>query len=548
MRIYKTREQFTKIQNSELSPPLYGSICTITDESDHPSYLYNGTTWDAFVTSNVDPVTGEIVFSGYGAAIPTRQKSSVLLVGDSFMQANDYFWYGGSITSMVRSSNVVTVTITSHSLASKRSVRVVNVPEAGFDGIHEITYTGANTFTFPSVGPDGSATVTSASVIVQDWPSFAGPFLWANMYLGGSLQARNIAVGGTTSTQVLAALQTALEADAEEGEVWIVCGYNDISASGFTSQTTVDNITAMVALCGQHNKVVRVGTMAPLGTASAKWGTTATLWVNTVNAAIRVLPTVFQNCYVADAYPALVDSTNTSNPGVARSGALQTDGVHPSVRGAQEYGKAFRNTFAVTPSRAGILSYADYSASAGGRSVVDSAPWVTSGGTAGTGTSGTVGGSITVERTSGTGTAVCSVVQPSIGGNAQRAVITSTDATQINMRSNNGATLAARLTAGERRRLCAYVSVAGVALPNFRDIVVEWFFTVDGVTYYYTIGTTAVVNYEPDEDFSGILVGPEIEVPAGAITNTGWRAQIRTGGASGSALTVDVGLVGFINF
>lgn len=66
MRIYKTREQFTKIQNGELSPPLYGSICTITDESDHPSYLYNGTTWDSFVTSQVNSSTGGITYSPGG--------------------------------------------------------------------------------------------------------------------------------------------------------------------------------------------------------------------------------------------------------------------------------------------------------------------------------------------------------------------------------------------------------------------------------------------------------------------------------------------------
>lgn len=91
MRIYKTREQFTKIQNSELSPPLYGSICTITDESDHPSYLYNGTTWDAFVTSNVDPVTGEISLFGpesQSIGMSTRKGLTAGLFGDSFSARN----------------------------------------------------------------------------------------------------------------------------------------------------------------------------------------------------------------------------------------------------------------------------------------------------------------------------------------------------------------------------------------------------------------------------------------------------------------------------
>jgi lysophospholipase L1-like esterase len=508
---------------------------------------------DGLMGYKSNAVTGGIELPGVLTApqvgsIKAKQGTSVLLIGDSYAQHNNFFWYGAEITSIVRASDVVTVTRTGHSLASGRKVRIVNVPQAGFDGIHTITVTGANTFTYPSVGADATATVASASVIMEDWPSWRGAFTWTNFYLGGSLTARNVAVGGSTTTQILATLKAEIQAGATEQEVWFVGCYNDIGTSGFTAQTTIDNVTEMAEVCAEAGKVFRLSTMSPIGTASAKWSAATTLWIQTVNAAIRELPYSFKNCFVADVFPALVDSTNTTNPGVAKTGVIDTDGVHPTIRAGQEYGKAFSGTFAVTPPRAGVLSYADYSATAGGRSIVDSAPWVLTGGTTNTGSSGVAGGSITIDRASGTGTAVASVVQPAIGGNAQRLVITSTDATQFNVRNNNGAAIAARLTAGEKRKLCAYISVSGIVSPNFRDIVIEWFFTVDGSTYYYTFGTTTAVGSGADDDFAGIVVGPEIEVPAGTITNSGWRAQIRTGGASADPLTVDIGLVGFINF
>lgn len=47
MRIYKTRYDFENLDQSEIFP---GTICTITDEVDNPTYIYQNSIWNAFVT------------------------------------------------------------------------------------------------------------------------------------------------------------------------------------------------------------------------------------------------------------------------------------------------------------------------------------------------------------------------------------------------------------------------------------------------------------------------------------------------------------------
>lgn len=100
MRLYKTREQFSKIESGEISPPLYGSICTITDETSHPSYLYDGTNWNTFVTAETDPVTGGRKFSIGGDSIPVTMplpQMATVVIGNSISTQGQWqaggYWF-----------------------------------------------------------------------------------------------------------------------------------------------------------------------------------------------------------------------------------------------------------------------------------------------------------------------------------------------------------------------------------------------------------------------------------------------------------------------
>lgn len=70
MRIYKTRVEFTALNNTNIFP---GTVCTITDEATNPMYVYQGGEWNNTVTATTDPVTGGSVFSsgddGFGVYV-----------------------------------------------------------------------------------------------------------------------------------------------------------------------------------------------------------------------------------------------------------------------------------------------------------------------------------------------------------------------------------------------------------------------------------------------------------------------------------------------
>lgn len=57
MRIYKTRAEFTALNNTNIFP---GTVCTITDEATNPMYVYQGGEWNNTVTATTNPVTGMI--------------------------------------------------------------------------------------------------------------------------------------------------------------------------------------------------------------------------------------------------------------------------------------------------------------------------------------------------------------------------------------------------------------------------------------------------------------------------------------------------------
>lgn len=75
MRIYKTRSDFTSLQEKGNIGIFSGTVCTITDEIDTPMYAYKGVAWELVPTipegsSNVtaisNPNTGRIVSSTSG--------------------------------------------------------------------------------------------------------------------------------------------------------------------------------------------------------------------------------------------------------------------------------------------------------------------------------------------------------------------------------------------------------------------------------------------------------------------------------------------------
>lgn len=69
MRIYKTKADFTALQNAGNPSIFAGTVCTITDEVANPMYVFQDGTWNSLVIAQTNPVTGVIEVSGGGGPI-----------------------------------------------------------------------------------------------------------------------------------------------------------------------------------------------------------------------------------------------------------------------------------------------------------------------------------------------------------------------------------------------------------------------------------------------------------------------------------------------
>lgn len=489
--------------------------------------------------------TGGSVFSVGSDRIRVAQGGlRTVLFGDSMLQSHNNFWYGtAAVTAMSRSAGVVTATISGHSMPTGRKIRVINAVPPDFNYEGDIIRTGVNTFTYPSAGPDGLATRTSISVIDREWVSPKSPFLWANGLLGGSLRlVKNLGVGGNTTGQMLARLD---EVIAQSPDVVVILGmYNDI---GLLSPTqTTDNLKAIYDRLTALGILVVAVTGVPLSASGAKWSAVNVEHILSANRFIRAYAVNGRNFALADAFRRMVDKHNTTNRGAAVLGAIDTDFVHPSPRGAFLIGRSIYDALVknIPPVNWAGVTCAAETAIAGQNNfnAIDEAPNTMSGGSITAPVTGTAASGVTVERDVGTtGACVASVVMDTDGTYLQRASITPGGVETWNIRSNSGGVILTRLVAGERRRLSMRMRVSGLTAGHTLASLLTWLvMAVDGKNYYAYIGSTTT-QVHVDGDCSLTLISEPFIVPSGVMTNAGWAVQSIFSGAFATAINIDVG-------
>jgi hypothetical protein len=131
----------------------------------------------------------------------------------------------------------------------------------------------------------------------------------------------------------------------------------------------------------------------------------------------------------------------------------------------------------------------------------------------------------------GTSTTVCTTPAAPDGiGNAQRLVITGTNATdQITLRT--GSLASARLVAGERLYAECFVRIASAtALEGIR---LTWFYLVDGVTYTFSAMSLQNKPYSQTNADLLVLRTPEFTVLPGVLTSGQLSMNIFFDGAGG---------------
>lgn len=509
---------------------------------------------------------GKAVYAGQSPQAGTNALSSpacntIAILSDSRGQMCENFWYGASILSMSRSGGIVTVNINAHGLPSGRSIRVVGAVPATFNGEYIATRVDANNISFSCPGPDGSATVSAASVIDRSHLTGKGFWIWSQMLLGGRMRLlRNASVGGNTTGDMLARLATEIFTLPVQPQWLIVWGlYNDIGAADYNVARSLANLRAIFDACRQRNIRICAVTEPPLHAAGAKWSAASVEYILAANRGIRDAVRESPGMVLADAFRSVVDAGNTTNRGVALSGMHDTDNVHLIGRGQYLVGKAIAAAISPhVPPASPLVTCAGETSVAGVSkyNAFDNCVWVSTGGTISApataavsppaGGAGTASTGLTCERSSAGGTTCEVYTAPRTDGGFDQGldITPATAAETWQMRSNTGANILANLQAGEYRRFRCDLTVSGVPSSTFWSVVANITLTIDGVSYTIPIGSGIPIANAINENFAGVFESHPIRIPDGTITNAGWNLQVNLNGA-GSKVTVKVGRPSF---
>lgn len=499
------------------------------------------------VKANVDPVTGEIVFSLGGSTMLPQPAGSFVIVGDSITEQNTA---SVNLTSLTQTGGVATATLTGHGLSDGQKARVYYANESGYNGEHTVTWVDANTFTFPvDASTPSPATVLSGKTAIRATRSTRLPdngyFNWFQTFSGNRARLlSNAGMGGQRTDEILARLDDSVFGVTGYKPQYcvILCGINDVFASVATD-TIKANLQAIWAKLLGNGITVVAGTILPLGSSHGSFSAANIQKILAINAFIRKTATSRRGMILWDSAADIVDYTQTD--GRADSTKLKTDYIHPNAKGARAMGLSLYNLLSSRlPAQSTLVSSAadSYDIDATNSQLLANPLLTGSGGTAGTGASGTIAASWEVGRAAGSGaTTTCSVVARDAGthgdaiGNVQRAVIASAVASDV-VQIRNATSIHGRVAAGDT--VYAECHLRAVSMSNVSYVK---FFILANVSanLHYSETMLDSAGYE-NSDFSGTLRTPDFKIPAG-ITALRAYVYVRFAGAGGA--TIDLGRV-----
>jgi len=499
-------------------------------------YRSNPTAWEivdndeSLVRSATNPVTGGIGYPEVQRGITT------VLLGDSLM-LNLISPSNPAAFEYNDATGVATVTRTSHGFYTGQPVQIAvkGRPEwCHFD--LRITRIDANNYTIQLPPGLGSAPATLAEI----WIGYAQylrsdyPFAW--------LRARRpklLRICGVTSeraTEIRARLPQALA--MEPTVIELRAGTNDRGVTPVES--VIADIDLMVREISSRGIVCILHTVPAVGAPTAAIAT----WIVTLNRLILALAGKYPNLRICDDYAAVVDPASAL--GASLSGALGSDNLHFAGKAGrliaarlQACYDSIYQTVSHHPTSV-IQAYDPTNNPSGWDAFGNGLLATTTGGTAGTATTGTVAAGLIVKGVASTCPVVASVVDADVG-KAQRAVgVPTANNDQILVQL---ASVHARCASGERRRFQCHVKTSGIpangAVKNVSMLVQ---ITLDGVTYsqiraHYTPQASAgmYLQHDIDADFET----EPFEIPAGSVTSVQPQVQVDFSGG-GSAVTLDV--------
>lgn len=492
------------------------------------------------VTAQTNPLTGVIEFSSVDShtQVAAKMANTIALLGDSITHAN---YDIRTVVSAIRASDVLTIeTSGTHGLYAGARAQVVNVG-SDMDGEYTVlSVPTTTTYTVSNPGVDSTAALSGypRSANMQRFMD-NGWFVWGNILASQKFELVGInAATGRLTSEMLANVEelTALN----PAYVAVFGGTNDVS-TGVAVAATQSTLLQIYAKIINSGATVIAFTVPPLSGASLNaTNAKATLELNNW---IRDHAANNHNFVLVDAYAAIIDPMNATK-GSAATGTL-SDGIHPSALGAFKIGSAFHAAlqYIAHGKDSRTMSNADnYGYNVANPNILDSAPWVNTGGSVSAPVTGSSASGWAGEG-SGTLAAAASPQARSdgFGYNLQMVMTAAANNDRAHFRSV-GAAFHSRMTQTDSYRLDASASVVGLAGSNYSKLYAYLVGTVDGAsnTYLsatlYPSGTTL-----PTTDWSGVLRTPYSRV-TGAIT--AGNVYLEQGfSAAGSQLTTTFGRV-----
>lgn len=511
--------------------------------------LGNGVDIGNIVTAETNPITGRIKFpSGSADALASSAAilfaNSVVMVGDS----NTAFGLESlGITSIARSGNVTTVTYASHGVPTDGRVSIYNVTPASFN-VHGVqaTKTGANTFTYPNIGPDESgAAIAGRTMYLAKWQRYQdkGVWTWLQSKASGNLTLLSNSGRGSQDYAELLTQYDTLVGQYAADVVIQQSAYNDIVVNGKTGATAFADAIALAEKAAAQGSLVVIVSAYPFTT---NWTIARAGEMIAFNRLVREYCKTHINVLFADAASLFVDPMSASQ--FQPKANMLSDGIHITPLAAERVAQAIWDVLQGRVKQQSVLvtSNADtYGATNLSRNIWDIAPWTTSA-TAPTGTNatGVVASGLTVQHVAGAGSVVASTPARADGiGLNQRMVITAADSSDF-FRVYGAATIGnTRYAPGDKIQLRCEVNLSGVGGSNFLGFFA--YLNLQGAaTYQYDAYNKTITNAAqfPQADGKMVLVSAPIEMPNDAVANVNFYVALAFAGL-GTALTVDVGRV-----
>lgn len=412
-----------------------------------------------------------------------------------------------------------------------------------------VAYLGDSIFGSTDTGV-GGATPRQLNYSIQSW---------VRLLSGQRVTTRfsdNYAVPGYTTSDVISSGKLSSAVSALPSFCVVLVGTNDIAGS-VPLATIKSNLATIYSSLLAANITVIACPILP----RSYWAAGGTLPVAQqqqiahINQFIKSYALTNRGMYIADAWPSLADMSNglVLGGGVAGSPPASTgytyDGLHPAPRAAYWFGKVVSDVITSLLPAQNTLRWSlndtyDATNNPTGDVLTNGFLSTASGGTAGTGVTGTVAGSWTAVRQTGTtGAATASVVTKALPNgqtyNAQRLVITapSGSATET-IHFYQQKFLPA--FAGKNVVAEAEVSISGIGAANaLKSVYLE---CSDGATFCAD-QYPSLAYLMPDVSWSGVLKTQPVVLSA-AVQQLSVRVSI-DGTVASAGVTIEISRLSF---